>query len=882
MNLATVVEQYYSNGWSAPLPLSSGTKTPPPKGTTGQVGNLPIEKIQQLWSTKTSNNANVALRMQTPTDEEFAELGIEPFDIIGIDVDHYNGKQGHTNIEKLEAELGNLGRNMFPRSSRRGPDNPGGHSFFKVPRGKKWHRSACADVDVLQLTHRYAVVYPSVVDGLQYKWYVGTKEVGIPSVFDLPPLPEKWVNHLMDTGKDAVTRSNPGVVSSGVSNGDNPLRSAVDWMRTHFYDYGSEKLSPVMLKACEGDKVKDDIYNNGHDTMVSAVHNVLMLGVDGEPGVKLALHKVRGLFLDSVVGGGRRDEGVAKMEFNSALISGVEKISSDVQAGRLNIIDTAKMKELSKQFKESKVAKQMAEVKANNEAIDNISIADEPVFNWKDYEHNDVGFAEMVADYWGDAFVCAAEGGSREFALLDPETKRYQYLHKDRAMRVVYEATYIRLKAERERLTALKENLLKKANQDQISPEENARLDSLEDEIKYLTKLINKTGTTSCHRAVLAQMHAIPGKEFTMADFDSKKNIIGLGKGETLEIRARDFIIRETVPEDRITMSTAAGYEPGATHPAFDKYLNTFLPDEELRCFTQKCLGYSLVSGNPHKLLFIFHGESDTGKTTLLEAVSAALGDYAGPLSATKVFGQDSGGPNAELLLSMNRRMVVLSELGERSNLSADALKRATGNDQASLRLPHSQNVVEGKLQFGLYAATNTPPRIPDADAATLRRMCTIPFTRQYQGGMVNFEDDIVDNEAVRPAIIAWLIEGLQMFLTEGLERESWPAQVIGSTKTITQSANYYTDFVEECCEVVDPEIIAEAQENDEEIATLEEDIVKAWDTWIIENGLGNTSLSNLRKFRSALRALGTNVQRVRKKGSSKRTYKYHGLRLRC
>lgn len=885
--LAEIVSEYFNKGFTAPLPLPAGKKTPPPRKTTGRVPDITPEQVLGFWEQQSGGSHNVAIRMQTYSDAEMAKLrqetGVESFDIIGIDVDHYNGKKGADHIAELEAKLGPLDRMSHPRSSRRGAENPGGHSFFRVPRGFLWKSAVCPDVDLLQKTHRYALVYPSVVDNLQYQWYLGEEICEIPSVMDLPWLPQTWVDYLSDGGKSTMSDRKPGAISQNADHAS-PYRTAVDWMRKNFYNFGSNTLSPRLLKACDSEGLKEDLENNGHDTMVHAVHNIIMYGVDGEAGVKLALQKLGKHFFRAVVGDGRREPEVAKQEFYAAIIGDVEKISADVESGKIHLVNPGeiaeKMQKLSEKMADSTPEEKATAVQAE---LDGMAITDPPVIDWRKYDANDVGFAEMVSDYWGTRFLACAEGGSREFVLLNTETMRYSdFMYKDRALRIVYEATSQRLKAERDRLRKLRDILNKRAKaggEGSLSQPETNWLDNVDEEIKYLTKLANKTATTSQQRAILAQMHAMPGHHVDITHFDTKKGLVGLGGAKTLDLSRGKMVIRDSVPEDRLSMSTACEYIPGAKHAAFDKYLQEFLPDEELRRFTQKCLGYSLVSGNPEKLLFIFHGESDTGKTTLLQAVAAALGDYAGPLSAQKVFGQDTGAPNAELLLSMNRRAVILSEMGERSNLSADALKRATGNDAVSLRLPHSQNVVEGQLQFTLYASTNTPPYIPDADAATLRRMCTIPFTRQHRGGLVKFEDDIVNNPEVLPTILAWIIEGLEMYLAEGLPSDSWPAAIKSSTRAISQGANYYTDFIEEVCEVTENEPVTdEFGTPTEEEFVYDNDIKSAWNRWVNANGLAGTELSDLRKFRKRIRSLGVEIKRCMVDGE--RTYKYIGMRL--
>lgn len=120
------------------------------------------------------------------------------------------------------------------------------------------------------------------------------------------------------------------------------------------------------------------------------------------------------------------------------------------------------------------------------------------------------------------------------------------------------------------------------------------------------------------------------------------------------------------------------------------------------------------------------------------------------------------------------------------------------------------------------------------------------------------------------------------MYLAEGLSSDTWPAAIKTSTKAISQGANYYTDFIEEICEITvdeDPEVDEFGNTAEEETFVYESDITQAWNRWVHANGLSTTPLTNLRKFKKMLRALGVQTNRCMVNG--KRTYKYMGLRLR-
>lgn len=118
------------------------------------------------------------------------------------------------------------------------------------------------------------------------------------------------------------------------------------------------------------------------------------------------------------------------------------------------------------------------------------------------------------------------------------------------------------------------------------------------------------------------------------------------------------------------------------------------------------------------------------------------------------------------------------------------------------------------------------------------------------------------------------------MYLAEGLSSDTWPTAIKSSTRAISQGANYYTDFIEEVCELVDEEPVTdEFGTPTEEEYVYERDITMAWNRWVNKNGLSMTTLTDLRKFRKRIRNLGIEIKRCMVNGE--RTYKYIGMRLR-
>ena len=172
-----VALRYFKAGWH-PLELPAHAKAPPPDGRTGYDGTdlTEAEVIAGSW------DGNIGLRM--------------PIDVVGLDVDAYRG--GNDTLLELLRRLGDLPESFI---SHNGRGDGSGIRFFRVPAGLTWV-TTLAGIDIIQRTHRYAVVWPSFhPDGRQYEWldahdHFDPKMDKPPEVDDLAELPWPWTQEL--------------------------------------------------------------------------------------------------------------------------------------------------------------------------------------------------------------------------------------------------------------------------------------------------------------------------------------------------------------------------------------------------------------------------------------------------------------------------------------------------------------------------------------------------------------------------------------------------------------------------------------------------------------------------------------------------------------
>jgi hypothetical protein len=186
-------------------PLPPRRKTPPPTGWTGHSGAWTERDRIIAWLAK---GVREFFR-----DRETGEYGEYcpaagniawrlPPDLIGIDVDAYNGKAGAKTLARLEKKLGALPPTWMV-SNR--DDGKSGIRIFKVPKGLHWDGHAdgpSCGIEIITWYHRYVVVEPSIhPEGRKYLWYdlqgiACGYEAFLESEEDFASLPGAWVGHI--------------------------------------------------------------------------------------------------------------------------------------------------------------------------------------------------------------------------------------------------------------------------------------------------------------------------------------------------------------------------------------------------------------------------------------------------------------------------------------------------------------------------------------------------------------------------------------------------------------------------------------------------------------------------------------------------------------
>lgn len=841
---------YIDLGWHTPLPLPMLHKYPPPEKSTGNYPDVDDMDIE-YWIEQRADD-NIGLRMPKLVRDGKA------LEVIGIDVDHYDDKTGMDTIEALEDRLGPLPDTW--KSTSRGPDAMTGIFFFVVPAGQKWAGQVGPGVETIQRTHRYAVVAPSVVREKKgsskvrrYSWYREDDGVDVPSkippnVQDLPMLPAAWQKHLQKglAEERRVMESDPELAS---------MKGVRSWMQKNLPGY-SEQPSSEMALASDPELLAAEAAGGAHEMLVSRSHRVIMLAAEGHHGCQAALENVQTAFYDEVLGkntgDARRSMDDARREVNRAIGQEVEKLKADVDDGYIAISTVGGFSADDTKIDTSVVLKQF--LKRRSLIVDA-----------SDYDDSDAGRAQMFLDaYRGEI---RAVSGTNEWAWWNPAKNRLELIESNFITKMWLESVVASLKHTAGTLL------------DTATAQEENGLDDYKETRKRGNDMLRRSklaGNRNQRISSLGEAHNLCENPIRQEQFDRNPKTLGVENGVVDFTNPAADILRAGKLEDMILENTRVAYRAGATHPLWDSFLETFLPDEDYRRFVQRVFGYGMIGGNPLRLIVFLQGGTSTGKSTMLRAVENALGGYASTVQTNALFREkQDAGPSPEIITAIPRRMVFASEVGVHNRLHADVIKRLTGGDPISARALYSNQVVTRVPMFTPYIATNSMPTITDGDEALWRRLLVLPFDEQVSPDSLPRET-VESNPAALEAVLAWLVEGLIDYLEHGLAREEWPERCIRRARRFVEGTSDFQMFL--------AEITVRRRGPDKDDARVDaEKLYLAYRTWGLGEGMRESDLYTKNRFTRQMTANGFEKVSSTKRidGKVTKTAFYRGIELR-
>lgn len=333
---------------------------------------------------------------------------------------------------------------------------------------------------------------------------------------------------------------------------------------------------------------------------------------------------------------------------------------------------------------------------------------------------------------------------------------------------------------------------------------------------KFIQRSLSAGGISSMKR--LAQ--DLPSIPVCPEEFDANPWLVNCMSG-TIDLKKK--VLKRHTREDLITKIAPVAFDPKATCPEWEAFLNTVMGgSSELISYLQRSIGYSLTGSTEEHCLFVLYGTGRNGKSTFLNTIKAMMGDYARQAASDAFMAKRSGssGPSDEIAALRGARFVTAIETDEGQRLAEALVKQLTGGDSVTVRRLY-ENFFEYKPEFKLFLATNHKPKIRGTDPAIWRRIRLVPFT-------VTIPDEDVDPElpgklqAELPGIFAWAVRGAFEWAESGM---GMPKEILEATQEYRSEMDVVGKFLEECCVI------------GADLRVLSARLYKEYSTWCEDSG---------------------------------------------
>jgi putative DNA primase/helicase len=343
------------------------------------------------------------------------------------------------------------------------------------------------------------------------------------------------------------------------------------------------------------------------------------------------------------------------------------------------------------------------------------------------------------------------------------------------------------------------------------------------DERKRLANWAQQSETKSRLRAAVelaeTELAVIVDPDQLDADpwlFNAANGTIDLKTGELREHRRNDLLTR----------ISPVVYDPEARSDLWEAALERATRGKDgLAGFLQRAVGYSATGHTREDKLFFAHGPTATGKSSLLEAIKGAFGEYATTADfETFLKRHGDAGIRNDIARLAGARFVISIEVDEGKALAEGLVKMLTGGDTVAARFLYHETF-EFLPVFKLWLAANTRPKASADDGALWRRILLVPFTEVIPEAERDERIRITlrTSPEVQTAILAWAVQGCVEWQQSGLKP---PPCVLDYTNEYRAENDPLRDWLADCCELSSDDWTSAA------------DLRKSYEAWCEANGL--------------------------------------------
>ncbi|MCL4283401.1 MAG: hypothetical protein KJZ58_14210 [Flavobacteriales bacterium] len=239
--------------------------------------------------------------------------------------------------------------------------------------------------------------------------------------------------------------------------------------------------------------------------------------------------------------------------------------------------------------------------------------------------------------------------------------------------------------------------------------------------------------------------------------------LVNLRNG-TFEIGPRGHRLRPASPADFLTYQLPFDFDPEATAPKFQAYLDKVQPDKARQLILAESVARVFINTAELKLeqVPLLYGTGANGKSVFFDVVNALLGGDTNVSSYTlQQLTDESGYFRAKLA---NKLVNYASEIN--GKMDANTFKNLASGEPVSARLPYGEPFTVTRYAKLMFNCNELPREVEQTDAF-FRRFLLIPFEVTIPDAEQDRElsGKIIGNEL--SGVFNWVLDGLQRLLRQ-------------------------------------------------------------------------------------------------------------------
>lgn len=258
-------------------------------------------------------------------------------------------------------------------------------------------------------------------------------------------------------------------------------------------------------------------------------------------------------------------------------------------------------------------------------------------------------------------------------------------------------------------------------------------------------------------KTIIEILKSMPEVLTTSSTFDIHKHLLNCLNGV---VDLTNGLLMPPSQEYRFTKMTNIDYVLGANSRRLNKFFRQITcRSSTLLRYLILLFGYALFGHLTEQIIPIFYGRGGNGKSTLMEIINAALGDYTISMPMQSLMRSSTNPLNNGLALMEKTRISSYVEMEKNATYNMAKLKSYSGGDTIADRLPY-KGYQQLDLQSQIFLLINDLPNL-EPDDAMKRRVRVIPFNAKFEGK--NRDDQIKESlmqKEVLEALLAKLVQG--------------------------------------------------------------------------------------------------------------------------